>query len=388
MAEFTRRALLTAGLSAAAIGAGVSMTARSGTAAPRETDSSRLIVDGLDVSLLDDAFLGLLHTGGVHCVHQTVGGLVGASPSVSVGMLSFGSFYEFLDAHADQMVVATSVRDIRQAQRDRKIAFVLGWQDANLIDAPVRGSQILNTISEALRGYSQLGLRIIGICYNNSNLFGGGCLEHREPLTRTGRRLVEEVHKRRLVLDVGGHTGEQTSLDAIAMSSGVPVVSTHTNMAAINPNIRCISDRLAVAIAGTGGVIGVNAMGDFHNRNAESALVVGDHSPPVTLDKHLDQYDYLKKLVGTDHIGLGPDFTAGITFALEGKAEADRSLNWPYGSSSVNEVGKLPYVKGYENISLLPAVISGLEARGWTRVELDKVLGGNWLRVYERVWGA
>ncbi len=386
MTELTRRGLLSAGVSMAGIGAALSLSSRAAFGTPRGSGNSRLIVDGLDVSLLDDHFLELLREGGVHCVHQTVGGVAGAH--ASFGSLSFGSFYEFLDAHADRITVATNTREIRQAKLDGKIAFLLGWQDSNLLDAPLRESQVLTTIPEALRGYSQLGLRIVGICYQNSNLFGGGCLESREPLTHAGRRLVEEIHAHRLLLDVGGHTGEQTSLDAIAISKGVPIVSTHTCMAAINPNIRCISDRLAEAIAKTGGVIGVNALSDFHNRTEQSARIAGDHSPQVTLDKHLDQYDYLKRLVGVDHIGLGPDFTAGISFAVEGKREADESLNWPYGSSTVSPRGTLPYVKGYENISQLPNVITGLASRGWTEAELDKVLGGNWLRVYEEVWGA
>jgi membrane dipeptidase len=381
MVEFTRRTMLSAGI-ATGVALGLSRGARSAPPAAVPTP----IVDGLDVSLLDEAFLDLLRRGGVNCVHQTVGGVVGTY--ASFGKLTFGSFYEFLDRHADRMTLATSVRDIRQAVQDRKVAFILGWQDANLLDAPLRESQSFTTLAEGLRGYAQLGLRIVGLCYQNSNLFGGGCLEPREPLTHAGRRLVEEIHKKRLILDVGGHTGEQTSLDAIAISTGVPIVSTHTCMAAINPNVRCISDRLAVAIAQTGGVIGINALSDFHDRNEDSALIDGDHSPQASLDQHLDQYDYLRKLVGIDHIGLGPDFTAGISFAPAGKREAEDSLNWTYGSSTVGPQGTLPYVKGYENISQLPNLVEGFKARGWSGADIGKVLGGNWLRVYERVWGS
>lgn len=129
MAELTRRALLSKGLTVAGAGVGLTMVAsRSDLAAPRTTSASRLIVDGLDVSLLDDRFIDLLHQGGANCLHQTVGGVVGAN--ASFGKLSFGSFYEFLDAHADRMVVARSVREIRQAKLDGKIAFILGWQDS------------------------------------------------------------------------------------------------------------------------------------------------------------------------------------------------------------------------------------------------------------------
>jgi membrane dipeptidase len=379
MSTMTRRTMLSS-----AVAAGVAMGlagARSSAAASSGTTSGRLVVDGLDCSSVSQQFLDALRKGGANCVHLTVGGIT----EDSGGTPGFGTVYEFADTHGDQLVIATSVRDIRRAAQEGKVAFVLGWQDAEILDGPLRASRVFTTMNESLRAYSQLGLRIVGICFNNSNLFGGGCLEQREPLTQAGHRLVEEIHKRNLLLDVGGHTGEQTSLDAIEISNGVPVVSTHTNAAAINPNMRCISDRLAEAIARTGGVIGVNALSDFHNRNAKSALVQGDKSPQVTMDKHLDQYDYFRKLVGVEHLGLGPDFELGTKWSSEGEPSADVSLNWPYGESST---GGLSYIKGYENISELPNLVAGLKGRGWSDAELDKLLGGNWLRVYERVWGA
>lgn len=379
MSTITRRTLLGGAVTAGAV---MGLTSALVTAAGATGGASRpLVVDGLDCSSVSEKFLDLMRQGGANCVHLTVGRLAeenGGSPG-------FGTLYEFADKYGAQMVIARTVRDIRDAAQAGKISFVLGWQDANILDGPLRESRVFTTMNEDLRAYTQLGLRVIGICFNNSNLFGGGCLEQREPLTQAGRRLVEEVHKRNLLLDVGGHTGEQTSLDAIEVSKGVPVVSTHTNSAAINPNMRCISDRLAVAIANTGGVIGINALCDFHNRNAKSALVQGDRSPQVSLDKHLDQYDYFKKLVGVEHIGLGPDFEFGTNWSVQGEPSADVSLNWPYGESST---GGLLYIKDYENISKLPNLIAGLKGRGWSQAELDKLLGENWLRVYERAWGA
>jgi membrane dipeptidase len=153
-----------------------------------------------------------------------------------------------------------------------------------------------------LRAYRQLGLRIASIAYNNTNIFGGGCLDPDVPLTRAGHRYVEEVHKQRLVLDVCGHTGERTSFDAVQISKGVPVICSHTNARALMDNPRNISDRLIEAIAKTGGVVGLTAFSDFHVRSRNDASV--QRTPQAGLDKHLDQFDHLKKLVGVDHIGL------------------------------------------------------------------------------------
>jgi membrane dipeptidase len=233
-----------------------------------------------------------------------------------------------------------------------------------------------------LRAYRELGLRICGISYNVADEFGGGCFDSQVPLTRAGHRLVEEIHRARIVLDVGGHTGEQTSFDALTISTGVPVICSHTNLRALNDNPRCSSDRLLEAIAKTGGVIGLTAFNDFHARKASDAAV--SRTPQVGLDRHLDQYDYLKRLIGVDHIGISPDFIEGRNNPGPLTA-ADRILMAPEAYSQ-----EMPwfYVKGFENIGELPNVTQGLLQRGWSSADLRKVLGENWLRVYEKVWGA
>jgi len=325
-----------------------------------------VVVDGLDVSSLSEKYLQLLKAGGVNCWHKSVDGLDG-----------FAAVYRFLDKHSE-IVAATTVRDIREAHRQGKIALVMGWQSAEELgegqNSPVGGPP-----HTALRAYYQLGLRICGIAYNVANIFGAGNLEPQIGLTRAGRRLVEEIHELRIVLDVGGHTGEQTSLDAIALSSERPVICSHTNVAAIADNPRCVSDRLIEAIAKTGGVIGVSAVNDFMVRSRKDANV--PHSPRVTVEAYLDQLDYIRKLVGADHIGIGPDFIEGRQIPY---AAVNRAIIPPEMISD----GEWFYAKGFENISELPNVTAGLIRRGWPTGDIRRVLGENWLRVYEQAWGA
>ena len=273
-------------------------------------------------------------------------------------------------------MAATTVAEIRQARAQNKIAIVFGWQSADTLETEVAGNPLAGSAT-TLRAYYQLGLRIVGIAYNAANLYGGGCLEPQIGLTRAGRRLVEQIHKLNIILDVAGHTGEQASFDAIAISSGVPIICSHTNVAALNNNLRCTSDRLIEAIAKTGGVIGLSTFNDFHARTAKDANV--KHTPQVGLEKHLDQYDYLRKLVGADHIGFGPDF-------VEGRQLTDMN----YEILPREAYSDLPwlYVKGIEKISELPNVTRGLMERGWSAADIRKVLGENWLRVYQQVWGS
>lgn len=336
---------------------------RSSTRHAWAVQRSTLVVNGLDPSLLRVEYLQMLRDGGVDCWHRGGGNFA-----------EFAATRAFCDQHADTIVYASSVRDIRRARQQSKIAHISGWQSASTLVVDGR-PQV-----DSLQAYHALGLRIVGLVYNTSNAFGGGCIGTDAGLTDAGRRLVEQIHKHRILLDVGGHTGEQTSFDALAMSSGVPVVCTHTNIRALNDNPRCSTDKLLETIAKTGGVIGLTAFNDFHARTRRDVNV--KRTPQVGLDRHLDQYDYLKRLVGVDHIGIGPDF-------IDGPGRNDPGVS-NQSSQTAEAYSERPwyYVKGFENISELPNVTQGLIQRGWSTAEIHKVLGGNWLRVYEMVWGA
>jgi membrane dipeptidase len=330
-------------------------------------------VDGLDTSIVNDGFLDLLKTGGVDCVHKSMGDAA-----------SYGVIYGYLAKRRDTIIPAFTVREIRENKRLGKMSMVFGVQHANLLEAliPKDPTASYDRLAAGLQMYYDIGLRIHGICYNVANIFGGGCVDPAVPLTRAGRWLVEQIHSRRILLDVGGHTGEQTSLDALAISRGVPVVCTHTNAATLNPNLRATTDRVMEAIAKTGGVVGVTSISDFQVRNRTNYQSHGKVSPQATLENQLDQYDYVRKLIGIDHVAMGPDFVWGWGETFNSQPE--KSVTFP--AEALSE-GPAVTTKDFENISKLPNLIAGLRRRGWTEADLDKVLGGNWLRVYEQAWG-
>lgn len=279
--------------------------------------------------------------------------------------------------HPD-LVTARSVGDIRRIHAAGRIAQVYHADAHNLGDAHLK---VYGTDRLPVAEHHARGLRILGIAYNLANVYGGGCLDPDVPLTRAGRRLVEEAHRHRILLDVGGHNGERTSLDAIAMAPEIPVVNTHGNVRALNDNPRCNSDRLIEAIARTGGVVGLSAFSDFMARNPSNAHLPS--TPQVGMDTYLDQFDYVKRLVGVDHIGIAADNVC------------DGGGRCPLPQFRQNRLVMAPeaygeewtYVKGFESVTGLPNVVQGLIRRGWSTGEIRKVLGGNWLRVYEQAWG-
>jgi membrane dipeptidase len=167
----------------------------------------------------------------------------------------------------------------------------------------------------------------------------------------------------------------------VAVSAGVPAIVSHSNFAALNPNARCVSDRLAEAVARSGGVIGLTAVSDFVARNPTTAARDGPTTPTASLDMLLDHFDHGKGLVGAEHLGLGPDLRWG-----QGEVEIDPTDTVTFTPEMLS-AGRIRDVAGFEDIGRLPALVAGLERRGWTERELDLMLGANWLRVWERVWG-
>jgi membrane dipeptidase len=359
-----RRDLLKTGALLGALGMGGQAPAQAPARAPA---GPSLLINGLDVSQLSPEYVQMQRSAGVDVWHKTLQGL-----------RSFADAYNFVDANSGTIRVVKSVREMHAAKKDGRLGLMFGWQGSMPLSGLRNGDN--DWWSEKprteLRAYYELGLRIVGIAYQITNAFGGGAIDGHIGLTRAGRRLVEEIHKLRMVLDVGGHTGDRTSLDAIEMSSGVPIVCTHATTRHFANSARNLSDELIDRIAATGGVIGLAVISDFVVRGKEMANV--EPSPLGTVENLVDHADYLKKRIGADKVGLGPDFTHGS------------SLNRDYAlfGPEVMDKGPRRFIAGFEDITKLPNVTAALANRGWTRQEINGFLGDNWQRVYQQVWGA
>jgi membrane dipeptidase len=323
-------------------------------------------VDGLDCSSPTEAYAARLRAAGVGCVHLTI-----EDQDPRGGTHPYETVAAMLAAPGCSFRLATSVAGIESARRGGHIALVLGRQASDPVGVE-HGS---------LAAFQARGLRITGIAYNLANRYGGGCLFPDVGLTDDGRALVDEVGRLEMLLDVGGHTGERTSLEAIERSDGRPVVCSHTGLAAVNPNLRNTSDRVCEAIARSGGVIGVLAVSDILARNAGNADEPA--TPRAPLERMLDHLDHLRRLVGPDHVGLGPDFMEGI--ALHGPGAYP--IADAFTPEMISDRDDLLYVEGFESIDRLPNVTQGLLDRDWPVADVRRALGENWLRVYRAAWG-
>ncbi len=265
-------------------------------------------------------------------------------------------YAQFREA-ADELVHVRTVDDIRQAVDTRRLGVFLHFQNSLGLDGEPR----------LLELYHQLGIRMMGICYNTRGWLGDGCYEPSDAgLSRIGRDVVAEIQRLGILLDLS-HTGERTALEAIDLVDG-PVVVSHANPKARCSNDRNVSDDLIRAVAATGGVVGVVSFPPF----------VSASSP--TLRDLVDHIEYLIDLVGVDHVGVGNDFYRSTPAQ---HIELRRTYQWDPVQMPAEPQ---PFPEGIRDASEWPNITTELVRRGLDHESVSKILGTNWLRVFQTVW--
>lgn len=340
-----------------------------------------LVVNGLDATPFNSELVENMKKGGVNC------NVVYAGVNLEETLVRYG----VLQAHSDSLVMATTVREIREAKRQGRIAIVFNWQHAN----PIGDNE------ELLVPYCRLGLRICGLCYNVRNLTGDGCTERTQGgLSLFGERVVRKIKELRMVLDIGGHTCETTSRDVLAVVQG-PVVCTHTNCRALRDTPRGMTDDFMRAIARRGGVIGMTCYSYFLTGEGQASV-----------ENYLDHIDHAVRTAGVEHVGVGLD---QIQYPpAESRTPSQRLPQPPAPSVALTPAEirsrsqRLPkppdpyvapkprayptssaqwYTKGLETLAQMPNITEGLLRRGYSHANIRQIMGENWLRVYEEVWG-
>lgn len=347
-------------------GAGAVATLAGSASASEDSEIGPIVVDGCSPALPTLEYLKLLRKGGVDSW----------SVSMLPDLLQMSYVLEFVAANSAEVELAKSAADIRRIKQAGKISLTIGWQEADAFVARGESDWWSEPPRTTLRLHYELGLRVVGLIYNLTNQFAGGCLDPHIGLSKAGRRMVEEMQKIGVLVDCGGHTGERSSLDIIEMAER-PVVATHSNVFALNPNPRNTSDRVIEGIAKTGGLFGVSAIDPFMSWGPDD---VGKRTKPkkrADVKRYVDELDYLKKLVGADHIGVGGDFTTGAESSI------DPATSFAFPPEMTYVQAPIQYAQGFENISLLPNVRMEMARRGWREDEINKVMGENWMRVYE-----
>lgn len=305
--------------------------------------------------LLDTLYLERMVRGGVDFQFYTVGGddrHFAGHDDLTLGTLRrIDIFLEELD-RSPHFVLARSARDIVAAKRSGKRALVMTIEGAG----PVREDLSL------LRTFYRVGLRSICLCWFKANPSGDGVGEVRDGgLSNFGRELIAEMNRLGMVVDIS-QCGPRTVADVLALSTH-PVIASHSNASGCYPHRRNLTDEQLRALADRGGVIGLTSF-PAHVRDGTPGL-----------EHFLDHVDYAVKRVGVDHVGIGLNIiphSVEVASAFFDRSKIEYSKMW------------LP---GLEDIDRMPEVTRGLLARGYSEGDVEKIMGGNLLRVLSTVLG-
>lgn len=235
------------------------------------------------------------------------------------------------------------------------------------------------------------GVVYMTLTWNNSTSWASSSFDEsrdsvknaKKGLNEAGIRILKRMNELGMMVDVS-HIGEQTFWDVIGVSSK-PVLASHSSVYSLTPHHRNLKDAQIKAIAKSGGVIQINFAPQFledsalmnqrkmfealHKQEIDSLVQINKGveidaylklnygkeietlRPPISA--LLDHVDYIVKLVGVNYVGIGSDFD-GI-------------------SSTPKEL---------DDVSDFPNVTKGLLARGYSKKDIRKILGGNFLRVF------
>ena len=252
-------------------------------------------------------------------------------------------------------------------------------QSADIVNARQRGAiGFLPTVEHLALGHEVhrvdvlygVGVRLGGVTYTRKNYLGDGQNERTDSgLSDLGVAVVHRMNDLGMVVDLS-HAGSRTAQDAIEHSR-VPVIFSHNAAHAIWPTPRTRSDADFLACAAKGGLVCVTAVPNSLSND-----------PDQDINCVLDQYDYLVKLVGIDHVGIGTDTLVGDHVGFH-KLGAERS-GLP---SALPRAFPAPYLNGLESPADGQNIIRGLITRGYSDAAIAKIAGQNALDFLRRTIG-
>jgi len=286
---------------------------------------------------------------------------------------------DIVTLHPEKFILINSVADLGSITKKNIVGIALGMENG----APIQGDL------SRVQYYFDRGIRYITLTHSKTNHISDSSYDENiqwDGLSKFGKSLIEEMNKVGIMVDIS-HVNDEAFYQAIEISQ-VPVIASHSSLRHFTPGFeRNVDDAMLSKLAGKGGVIQINFGSSFISsrprdylvkmnsflesrlgqnlkevseqdiRETRSEFIANNPYPYASLDEVLDHFDRVVKLVGIDHIGIGSDFDGvGDTLPV-----------------------------GLKDVSSYPRLIQGLLERGYSRKDIQKILGGNLVRVWKEV---
>jgi membrane dipeptidase len=301
--------------------------------------------------------------------------------AVNRALVQIDAVREAARKHSNDLILATTAAEIRDAHKQGKIATLIG----------VEGGHMINSSLGVLRSYAALGVRYMTLTHSGNCEWADSSTDRsaHNGLTDFGKDVVREMNRLGIMVDIS-HVSDKTFYDALEVSKA-PLIASHSSCRALCDAPRNMTDQMMKDLAANGGVIQINYHVGFLSqkfRNAEKAnpeinkaigeevqrlcgdnegcqLIEGDRVtreyveqgklPRVDWTAIIEHVDHAVNVAGIDHVGLGSDFDGA---------------NMPYGM---------------EDASKLPKITEALLKKGYSEGDVKKILGENTLRLMSEV---
>ncbi len=321
-----------------------------------------LIIDALQYVNWTRELFEEAKAGGVNAIHVTIS----YWENTEATLANIGDWRRRFREHSDVIMPVKTAKDIRKAQKLGKVGIILGFQNCSPIEDDLRKVEMLH----------EQGVRIMQLTYNNQSLLATGCYEDGDSgVTRFGREVIKEMNRVGMVIDMS-HSAEHSTLQTIELSHR-PIAITHANPLRWHEALRNKSDTVLKALSESGGMLGFS-MYPFHLNNG----------PECTLDDFCGMIMDTAELMGIDHIGLGSDLCQNWGYeTLEWMRSGTWTFKPDYGEGSAANAD-WPKQPDWFGSSLDFANISqGLDAKGMSQADIEKVMGLNWLNFFDAGFG-
>jgi membrane dipeptidase len=307
---------------------------------------------------------------GITAVNSTVSALAATPADIHEQTVkNISAWHHEFDRHPDLFMPIRSVADIKRAKAERKVGAIFGFQDTTPYWDRI----------DRVETFHRLGVRIVQLTYNGGNLVGDGCLVPSDRgLKPYGKEVIARLNDLGSLVDVS-HVGWETTRQAIEISTA-PIAATHSGAAALNNVPRNKPDDVLRKLASKGGVIGVFMMPFLRAQGQPGAS---------DFMRHLE---HCINVCGEDHVGVGSDLSiTPLDLSPQFRAlHADfvRQRRTQGISAPGEDENVFNYVPEFNSPRRMELIADAMASAGHSASRIEKVIGGNWMRLLGEVWKA
>jgi len=311
----------------------------------------------------DPTALAAARASGIAATKTTLGGATG---NFDATVAEIAWMIRAIEMAPDTLLQVRRIADLDRAKHEKKVGIIFSFESAAMLSADI----------ERINIFRNLGVLVMQLTYNRTTPFGVGCLDGENPgLTMLGRQAIERMNLLGVAIDVS-HSNTQTTAEAIAASAG-PVIISHAGCRAIHPHPRNKNDEQMKALADKGGVMGIYML---------PFLAPSPVQP--TLEIYMKHMTHALNVCGEDHVGVGSD---GPIDRIPDTPEVIAEMRKDMAARKAAGVGapeedRPPFIAELNGPRKIETIAAALQKRGVPSRVIEKVIGGNFRRVFRDIW--